>query len=227
MLGSYAVSLSRTPDAQIRSNPSMYTIEMRKRGNRVRVYSGSSNTLRFTANISSTSGLAGIRSDGPIKCQLLRLGDAWAYEPYECFDVEYPDAGSPGGGSTASFGRIPRSGVVWDEEFQVFSVTSDVDEGSTRSEDISLEYEFFHSGLLALACGNDYWVKIRPRDINVWIVRRLLGDADGFSVLYYSDADSLIYWANEAAYRWKLRGFALWSLGQEDMRLWEALPKQT
>lgn len=69
-------------------------------------------------------------------------------------------------------------------------------------------------------------MKIRPRDINVWIVRLLLGDADGFSILYYSDADSLIYWANEAAYRWKLRGFALWSLGQEDMRLWEALPKQ-
>jgi spore germination protein YaaH len=220
LLGSYSTSFSRTPAADIRSNPSMYTIEMRKRGNRVRVYSGSSNILRFTATISATSGFAGIRSDGPIKCQLLRLGDAWTYEPYERFDVEYPD------GSGASFGRIARSGVTWDEEFQVFTVTSDVDESATRSEDISLDYEFFHSKLLPLQCGHDYRVKIRPRDINVWTVRLLLGDADGFSILYYSDADSLIYWANEAAYRWKLRGFALWSLGQEDMRLWEALPRQ-
>ena len=53
-----------------------------------------------------------------------------------------------------------------------------------------------------------------------------LGDADGFLILYYQDLDSLVYWANEAAYRWKLRGIAIWSLGQEDMRVWEALPKQ-
>ncbi len=31
---------------------------------------------------------------------------------------------------------------------------------------------------------------------------------------------------NEAAYRWGLRGMAIWSLGQEDMRLWEHMPKQ-
>lgn len=58
------------------------------------------------------------------------------------------------------------------------------------------------------------------------IARLFLGDADGFSILYYQDVDSLVYWANEAAYRWGVRGFAMWSLGQEDMRLWEALPKQ-
>ena len=54
----------------------------------------------------------------------------------------------------------------------------------------------------------------------------LLGDADGFSILYYQDVDSLVYWANEAAYRWKPRGMCMWSLGQEDLRLWEWLPKQ-
>ncbi len=60
---------------------------------------------------------------------------------------------------------------------------------------------------------------------------RMLSDllrlgADGFSILYYQDVDSLVYWANEAAYKWKLRGIAIWSLGQKDMRVWEALPKQ-
>ena len=48
-----------------------------------------------------------------------------------------------------------------------------------------------------------------------------------FSILYYQDVDSLVYWANQAAYHWGLRGIAIWSLGQEDLRLWEALPKQT
>ena len=90
-----------------------------------------------------------------------------------------------------------------------------------------MDYEFYHSGLLNLNCENDYTITINPKDINIWISRLFLGDADGFSILYYQDVDSLVYWANQAAYRWSLRGFALWSLGQEDLRLWEALPKQT
>ena len=221
LLGSYATSFSKTSDADLRTNPNMYTIEMRIRGNKVRVYSSNSYTLRFTATVSGFSGgYAGFRSDGHAVCELLRLGDAWTYEPYERFDVAFPD------GSVVEYGRIDRSNAVWDEEFQVFTLTSDVEESSTRSEDISLDYEFYHSDLLALECGNDYTVTVTPKDINVWVSRLFLGDADGFSILYYQDVDSLVYWANEAAYRWKLRGIAIWSLGQEDMRLWEALPKQ-
>lgn len=199
----------------------MYTIEMRVRGNRVRVYSGASNSLRFTVNLPSfIGGYAGIKSEGPIISELLRLGDAWTYESYEKFDVIFPD------GSKAEYGRLSRSGVTWNNEFQVFTLNSDVEESATRSEDISMDYDFFHSSLLPLSCGNDYTVKIIPKDINIWLSRLFLGDADGFSILYYQDVDSLVYWANEAAYRWKLRGIAIWSLGQEDMRVWEALPKQ-
>ena len=220
LLGSYSTSYSRTSADNIRANPTMYLIEMRKRGNRVRVYSGSSNTLRFTATVSDVSGYCGIQSDGEIKCELLRLGDAWTYEPYEAFDVTMPD------GSAMQYGRIARSGVTWDGEFQVFTVNSDVEETATRSEDISMDYDFYHSNLLQIPCNADYTARVIPRDINVWIARLFLGDADGFSILYYQDVDSLVYWANEAAYRWGLRGVAIWSLGQEDLRLWEAMPKQ-
>ncbi len=219
--GSYSASYAKTAKADLRSNPSVYTIEMRKRGNKVRVYSSTSYTLRFTATVSSSGGYAGIRSDMPVNCQLLRLGDAWTYEPYERFDVIMPD------GTETSYGRIERSNCTWDEEFQVFTLTSDVEESSTRSESISLDYEFYHSHIMPLECGNDYSAKIIPRDINIWISRLFLGDSDGFSILYYQDVDSLIYWANQAAYRWKLRGMCMWSLGQEDMRVWEWLPKQT
>lgn len=109
---------------------------------------------------------------------------------------------------------------------KVLDVNSDVEESATRSEDISMDYDFFHSDLLPLSCGNDYTVKVIPKDINIWLSRLFLGDADGFSILYYQDVDSLVYWSNEAAYRWRLRGIAIWSLGQEYIRLWEALPKQ-
>jgi hypothetical protein len=221
LLGSYNTEISKTPSSELRSNPRMYTIEMRIRGNRVRVYSGASNILRFTANLSGfTGGYAGVRSDGRILSELLRMGDSWTYEPYERFDVVFPD------GSKSEYGRLNRTGVTWDNEFQVFTVNSDVEESATRSEDISMDYDFFHSELLPLSCGNDYTVKIIPKDINIWLSRLFLGDADGFSILYYQDVDSLVHWSNEAAYRWKLRGIAIWSLGQEDMRIWEALPKQ-
>ena len=221
LLGSYSQEITRTALANLRDNPSMYTVEMRVRGNRVRVYSGSSYTLRFTATVSGFSGgYAGYRSDSTTVCELLRLGDAWTYEPYERFDVQMPD------GSFKSYGRISRSNCTWYEEFQVFTLTSDVEESSTRSEDISLDYDFFHSDLLEIFCGGNYTARIIPKDINIWISRLFLGDADGFSILYYQDVDSLVYWANQAAYRWKLRGMCMWSLGQEDMRLWEYLPKQ-
>lgn len=221
LLASYNTEIGRTPSSELRSNPRMYTIEMRIRGNRVRVYSGASNILRFTANLSGfTGGYAGVRSDGRILSELLRMGDSWTYEPYERFDVVFPD------GSKTEYGRLNRTGVTWDNEFQVFTVNSDIEESATRSEDISMDYDFFHSELLPLSCGNDYTVKIIPKDINIWLSRLFLGDADGFSILYYQDVDSLVHWSNEAAYRWKLRGIAIWSLGQEDMRIWEALPKQ-
>ena len=172
-------------------------------------------------SISPTSGYCGIRSDNEIKCELLRLGDAWTYEPYEAFDVTMPN------GTTETYGRISRNNVTWDNEFEVFTLTSDVEESSTRSEDISMDYDFVHSAMLYIPCNADYTAKFTPRDINVWCSRIFLGDGDGFGIVYYQDVDSIVYWANEAAYRWGLRGFALWSLGQEDLRLWEALPKQS
>lgn len=219
--GSFSTSFSRTPAGDLRTNPNFYTIEMRKRSNKVRVYSSASNTLRFTATCSDVTGYAGIRSDNQVNCQLLRLGDAWTYEPYERFDVVMPD------GAFKSYGRIARSNCTWDEEFQVFALTADLEESATRSESISLDYDFFHSDIMpSIQCGNDYKATIIPRDINIWISRLFLGDGDGFSILYYQDVDSLVYWANEAAYRWKLRGMCMWSLGQEDLRLWEWLPKQ-
>ena len=128
--GSYAAAYEKTSEENLRSNPSVYTIEMRKRGNTVRVYSSTSYTLRFTATVSGGGGYAGIRSELPVNCQLLRLGDAWTYEPYERFDVIMPD------GTETSYGRIERSNCTWDEEFQVFTLTRDVEESATRSESI-------------------------------------------------------------------------------------------
>ena len=161
LLGSYSQEITRTPTADLRDDPNMYTVEMRVRGNKVRVYSGSSYTLRFTATVSGFSGgYAGYCSDNRTVCELMRLGDAWTYEPYERFDVVMPD------GTTKSYGRISRSNCIWDSEFQVFTLTADVEESSTRSKDISMDYDFFHSDdMTSLSCGNDYQATVIPVDI--------------------------------------------------------------
>lgn len=33
---------------------------------------------------------------------------------------------------------------------------------------------------MSLECGNDYEMKVVPHDLNVWLSRMYLGDADGF-----------------------------------------------
>lgn len=222
LLGSYSAEYVKTSDELLRTDPSTYTFEMRIRGNKIRVYSGSAYTYRFTAYAEGyTGGYAGLQAEQRTICELLRIGDAWTYEPYERFDVIFPD------GSKKIYGRVNRKKVYWDTHFQVFRVLADIEESETREEAISMDYDFVHSDIMKMDCGSDYTITIRPVDINVWISRLFLGDADGFSILYYQDVDSLVYWSNQAAYKWQLRGMAVWSLGQEDMRVWESLPKQT
>lgn len=97
--------------------------------------------------VSTSKWLLRTRSwDNEIKCELLRLGDAWTYEPYEAFDVMMPN------GTTENYGRIARSSVTWDSEFEVFTLASDVEESATRSEDISMDYDFVHSAMLYIPC---------------------------------------------------------------------------
>lgn len=55
LLGSYSQTIERTANADLRTNPSMYTVEMRIRGNKVRVYSKSSYTLRFRAVLNGSA----------------------------------------------------------------------------------------------------------------------------------------------------------------------------
>lgn len=86
-----------------------------------------------------------------------------------------------------------------------------MEEISTRSEDISIDYDFFHSNEMLLECGNDYEMKVVPYDLNAWLSRMYLGDADGFSIMYYSDVDSIVYWAND---------IHLWRVWDSHMESW-------
>ena len=71
------------------------------------------------------------------------------------------------------------------------------------------------------------YIKVQVQDeISYTIKGEIIWTQDGFSIMYYSDVDSIVYWANEAAYTYDVSGIAIWSLGQEDMRLWDSMSNQ-
>lgn len=194
-------------------------IAMRVRNGSVRVYTGTSKTLRFTVNTSTGSGSPGIRSTTDVVFTLCRIGSGWWYEPYECYEMTVF-------GQTTRIGRIQRTGVTWDEELQLFRVNSDINEADTRTEDLSLDYDFQYLGRMPILKGKEYTdipVVYKPIDINIRHMRTYIGDADGFGIMYYEDADVLQYWYNRALFEYGIRGMCMWSLGQEDCRIWERI----
>jgi len=197
-------------------------IAMRIRNGTVRVYTGTEKTLRFKVNTTTGSGSPGIRSTDGVVFTLCRIGSGWWYEPYECYEMTVL-------GQTIRLGRIERTGVTWDEELQLFRVNEDVDEITTRTEDLSLDYDFQYMGRMPILKGKEYTdipVVYKPIDINIRHMRTYIGDADGFGIMYYEDADVIQYWYNRALFEYGIRGMCMWSLGQEDCRIWERLGKK-
>ena len=197
----------------------MYHSGMRVRGNRVRVYSGSSYTLRFTA---ATSGFS------------------WA--------CTVP-LGQHHGSGTSRLGRRPgptsrMSGLMWrcrtaalklrkdipartapGMRSSSFTLTSDVEETSTRSEDISLDYDFFHPTCWRFPAAGTTRQRSYRRTSTSEISRLFpWRRGTGFSILYYQDVDS---WSTgqTRGHNAGSSGDVCGLLGQE-MRLWEWLPKQ-
>lgn len=197
-------------------------IAMRVRSGSVRVYTGTNKVLRFTVNTSTGSGSPGIRSTIDTVFTLCRIGSGWWYEPYECYEVTVL-------GQATRLGRVERTGVTWDEELQLFKVDSDINEIDTRTEDLSLDYDFQYLGRMPILKGKEYQdipVVYKPIDINIRHMRTYIGDADGFGIMYYEDADVLQYWYNRTLYEYGIRGMCMWSLGQEDCRIWERIERK-
>lgn len=197
-------------------------IAMRVRSGSVRVYTGTNKTLRFTVNTTTGSGSPGIRSTTNTTFTLCRIGSGWWYEPYECYEMTVL-------GQTMRLGRVQRTDVTWDEELQLFRVNSDIDEIETRTEDLSLNYDFQYMGRMPILKGKEYQdipVVYKPIDINIRHMRTYIGDADGFGIMYYEDADVLQYWYNRALFEYGIKGMCMWSLGQEDCRIWERIERK-
>lgn len=195
-------------------------VGLRIRGTHARVYASSSENavpLRLEADIpaGALTGTVGISSPGAAWIDHLRVGDGWWYQPQEAVQVEMGDW-------KWTVGRIPRTNVQWDGAGR-FRPLTDVEESTTRTRDISLDWDYDHVRDYPISPGQIRQITIRPLDPSVWVGRIILGDSMGFGVLHYSDADYLAWLRDRAYHDYKLQGVAVWTLGQEDGRLWERL----
>lgn len=196
-------------------------IGLRVRYTHARLYYGTSDTnatlrLEGTVPAGARDGTVGLWSNKAAWFDHLRVGHGWWYEPREAFRVQI-------GTQTWTVGRIPRTDVTWSTSKNVFKPNTDVEEVETRSRDIGLDWDFDHLPAVPITLGETRQVTIRPLDVGCWLGRVFLADSEGASILWYSDAEHTAYWADRAHHEWDLDGIALWSLGQEDLRLFERL----
>ena len=193
---------------------------MRIRDGHVRVYTASSMTsvpLRLEADVPAAAayGYAGVWSSAAAWFDYLRLGDGWWYQPREAVEVTID-------GTKHTLGRVPRTNVTWDGHNR-FRPNTDVDESATRSQTISLDWTFEHINPAPLDVTKTSKVIVRPVDVDCWLGRIFACDAQGARILFYSDAEYLARWGDIAVHDYDMPGIAIWTLGQEDVRVWERL----
>lgn len=193
-------------------------LALRVREGSARVYYSTAETsipLQLKVNVTPPGGPTGYTSTGTAWIDHTYLGDGWLYQPREAIEVEI-------NGQTRTLGRIPRTGVTWDSSNR-FRPDTDVDESETRKTSIVLDWTFEHWQDIPMQTGQSSNVKIRPLDHDLWLGRVMVLDRDGASIVYFTDATTITHWRARATLDWGLQGIALWSLGQEDVRLWDSL----
>lgn len=202
-----------------------HTIRMRIRGTEVALFYGDTKQFTHTLAADPGAGAFGVKSDVQIKTDHIKGGDAYWYYPQEAFDLTYPD------GTTETIGRIPRTDVTWNK-YEYFKVSSgeEVDKRQKGSDGmytrITKDWDYIHSKVFTLNGPGDYPISLKSRDIGVWLAKNFLGDADGFSLLVFPDYTTIKGLGDLAAYEFGINGIGMWTIGQEDLMLWNRLVSQ-
>lgn len=194
-----------------------YTLRVRSRGNELRCWVGDNRVFNVSAALPTAGGF-GIRTSGAaIECGLLDAGDPYVFVPQEAVDIITP------AGQTLEYGRIPRTGVTWLQPWEYFRYTGAGEERDTRTEEISLDFGYAHTPAFA-GFEDNRLMTVKLRDRGIWVSKLYLGDALGFSIVHYSDAEHFHTLRNLAKHRWGLKGVAWWTLGLQDSQVLTGLP---
>ena len=162
-------------------------------------------------------GAPGFDSTSQVWIDHAYLGDGWLYQPREAVQAEV-------NGESYVLGRIPREGITWDTGTpNTFRPVEDVDEDETREKAISLDWEFGHWPGVPLVTDSRQMLKIIPLDHDTWLGKIQVMDKKRSNIVYFTDQDTIAYWRAQASGQWALSGIALWTVGQEDVRVWDSL----
>lgn len=200
-----------------------YTISLRVRDNIAAVFLNDFKLFEISLNSGVRNGHCGLKADRDVTSDLFVISDSYWYYPQEAFDVVIPN------GETVRLGRILRENIEWADRWGYFKVVEG-EEIDTRlapedglSSSISMDWDYLHSKVFELAEPGDYPLLVKPLDIGVWLSIVFLGDADGYSIVCFPDADTLMNLGNIAAYEFAIHGTGMWNIGQEDDRFWNML----
>ncbi|MDC3413952.1 hypothetical protein [Terrihalobacillus insolitus] len=183
-------------------------------------HNGSVNVSTGDVTLSRSSGACGVYANSAkIYCYHLGIATTDRWETMEKFEVTID-------GVTKEFGQIARSGYSYDEfGYLVYSGIDEKvtrDDGQEDSDSVSLDYEITVIDWNGWQGAKD--VKIKLRDAGVWFGQLLIGDKQGMSVIWAGDAWSFLDAMNMAVNDYGAKGIGLWTMGQEDPKLFELVP---
>lgn len=184
------------------------------------------------ANLSNlpSSGAYGVYiRNGSINVSMLNISTVDRYEPMEKMEIEID-------GSTYQYGEVKRKdedgkaieydkyGYLIYSGLNIEDLKEDVpdDEGGSALLDFDEDYRN-----IPLA-KHDSWegrkqIRVRMVDAGIWFSQFFIGDAEGFSVAYNSDSIGFMDTLN-MLFKYRCKGIAMWTIGQEDPLIFEYLP---
>lgn len=195
---------------------------LRVRENSARVYFSTSEEGRVpnpieVLDVTPPGGPTGFDATATVWLDHTYLGHGWWYMPREAVEVTID-------GVSRVMGRRTRTGNTWNSSNQ-FRPNDDVNEWETRVEEweeySNLDWAYEHWVNAPLVMGQQSNVRVVPTDHDVWWGRMIAFDRDGGIIGYVNDAQAVVHWRGRAEHDWGLAGIAAWSLGQEDVRMWD------
>jgi spore germination protein YaaH len=171
---------------------------------------------KYKLPYSITSGAYGaFIKNGTMILSLFNVSTIDRYEPLEKVEVEVD-------GKKYVYGEVPRS-VGYDEYGYLKYSGLDIKSTEITEQKWSTDYLNEPLAVVPSWTGRKY-IKLKMLDAGIWVTYLYIGDTEGFSVSWNSDREGFIR-TSDLINKYKCRGVAMWTMGQEDPLIYEYIPK--
>lgn len=155
-----------------------------------------------------------IASNTVTSIYMLSIATTDVWETMEKFEIYLDDV------LVAKFGEIERPGYTYNKwGFLEYSGINELETRTTETSGVSLDYQFFIKHIPGFQGGKKLTIKMV--DPGMWLPNFYLGDSEGCSITYAGDAETFNHLMNLAVDKYGCKGLGLWTMGQEDPKLFE------